>query len=79
MLRMAPERIVYVSCDSATLARDLRVLCAGGYEIRRIRGVDLFGQTVHTETCVLLSKLKSTQHIEVKTDLDEMDLTKAES
>ena len=79
MLRMAPERIVYVSCDSATLARDLRVLCDGGYEIRRIRGVDLFGQTVHTETCVLLSKLKSTQHIEVKTDLDEMDLTKAES
>ena len=60
-------------------ARDLRVLCDGGYEIRRIRGVDLFGQTVHVETCVLLSKLKSTQHIEVKIDLDEMDLTKAES
>ena len=52
MLRMAPERIVYVSCDSATLARDLRVLCDGGYEIRRVRGVDLFGQTVHTE-CVV--------------------------
>ena len=39
----------------------------------------MFGQTVHVETCVLLSKLKSTQHIEVKIDLDEMDLTKAES
>lgn len=54
MLLMKPERIVYVSCDSATLARDLRVLCDGGYEIGRIRGCDLFGQTVHVETAVLL-------------------------
>lgn len=79
MLRMKPERIVYVSCDSATLARDLRVLCDGGYELQRVRGVDQFGGTVHVETCVLLSKLKSTQHIKVEIDLDEMDLTKAES
>ena len=79
MLKMRPERIVYVSCDSATLARDLKVLCGGGYEIKRVRAVDMFPMTVHVETCVLLSKLKSTQHIEVKIDLDEMDLTKAES
>ncbi|MEY8267938.1 23S rRNA (uracil(1939)-C(5))-methyltransferase RlmD [Lachnospiraceae bacterium 64-25] len=79
MIRMAPEKIVYVSCDSATLARDLRVLCDGGYEVKRCRAVDMFPMTVHVETCVLLSKLKSTQHIEVKIDLDEMDLTKAES
>ena len=79
MIRMAPERIVYVSCDSATLARDLRVLCDGGYEVKRCRAVDMFPMTVHVETCVLLSKLKSTQHIEVKIELDEMDLTKAES
>ena len=79
MLAMHPERIVYVSCDSATLARDLRILCAGGYELKRVRAVDQFGHSVHVETCVLLSKLKSTQHIEVKIDLDEMDLTKAES
>lgn len=79
MLAMKPERIVYVSCDSATLARDLKVLCGGGYELKKVQGVDLFGGTVHVETCVLLSKLKSTQHIEVKIDLDEMDLTKAES
>ncbi|GFI45304.1 23S rRNA (uracil-C(5))-methyltransferase RlmCD [Lachnospiraceae bacterium] len=79
ILKMAPERIVYVSCDSATLARDLKVLCEGGYEIVRGRGIDLFPMTVHVETCVLLSKLKTTQHIEVKIDLDEMDLTKAES
>ena len=56
MLKMKPDRIVYVSCDSATLARDLRILCDGGYEIQRIRGVDQFGMTVHVETVVLLSK-----------------------
>ncbi len=79
MVAMRPERIVYVSCDPATLARDLKVLCGGGYELKRVRGVDQFGGTGHVETCVLLSKLKSTQHIKVEIDLDEMDLTKAES
>lgn len=79
MLQMQPKRIVYVSCDSATLARDLKVLCDGGYEVKRVRGVDQFGMTVHVETCVLLSKLKSTKSIEVKIELDEMDLTQAES
>lgn len=79
ILKMAPERIVYVSCDSATLARDLKILCAGGYELKRVRAVDMFPMTVHVETCVLLSKLKSTQHINVEIALDEMDLTKAES
>lgn len=57
MLKMKPDRIVYVSCDSATLARDLKVLCDGGYELKRVRGVDQFGMTVHVETVVLLSKL----------------------
>lgn len=50
MLAMRPERIVYVSCDPATLARDLKVLCAGGYELRRVRAVDQFGHSVHVET-----------------------------
>lgn len=58
MLKMQPERIVYVSCDSATLARDLKILCAGGYELKKVRGVDQFGMTVHVETVVLLSKEK---------------------
>lgn len=53
MLKMQPSRIVYVSCDSATLARDLRILCDGGYEVKRIRGVDQFGMTVHVE-CVIM-------------------------
>ncbi len=73
MLRMKPERIVYVSCDSATLARDLRVLCDGGYELVRGRGVDQFGQTVHVETCVLLSRKRSTTKIEIEMDLTEAD------
>ncbi len=59
MLQMSPERIVYVSCDSATLARDLKVLCDGGYEVQRIRGVDQFGMTVHIETIVLIQKKNS--------------------
>ncbi len=58
MLRMKPERIVYVSCDSATLARDLRVLCDGGYELQRVRGVDQFGGTVHVECVCLIVQTK---------------------
>lgn len=57
MLKIAPERIVYVSCDSATLARDLRILCEDGYEIEKMRTVDMFPMTVHTEVICLLSKL----------------------
>ena len=56
LLKMHPERIVYVSCDSATLARDLRELCDGGYEVKKVRVVDQFGNTVHVETVCLLSK-----------------------
>ena len=58
MLKMQPSRIVYVSCDSATLARDLKILCDGGYEIQKIRGVDQFAQTVHVETVVELQRMR---------------------
>lgn len=56
ILKMKPKRIVYVSCDSATLARDLKYLCANGYELNKVRAVDQFGHTVHVETVVLLSQ-----------------------
>jgi 23S rRNA (uracil1939-C5)-methyltransferase len=56
MLKMSPDRIVYVSCDSATLARDLRILVDGGYEIKKVRPCDMFGHTVHVETVALLAK-----------------------
>ena len=71
MLQMKPERIVYVSCDSATLARDLKVLCDGGYEVKKVRGVDQFGMTVHVETVVLLSHKKPDGHINVKVEFGE--------
>ena len=71
MLAMRPERIVYVSCDSATLARDLKILCEGGYELKRVRAVDQFGQTVHVETVVKLSLKKDTPKIEVTMKPDE--------
>ncbi len=78
-LEMAPERVVCVSCEPATLARDLKVLCEKGYELVRGRAVDMFPKTVHVETVVLLSKLNTKQHIEVELNLDELDLTAAES
>lgn len=56
IVRMGPERVVYVSCDSATLARDLRYLCDRGYELQRVQGVDQFPQSVHVETAVLLTR-----------------------
>ena len=56
MLQMRPERIVYVSCDSATLARDLRILCDGGYELKKVRGVDQFGHTTHVEVACWLQR-----------------------
>ena len=56
MVKMQPERIVYVSCDSATLARDLRYLCDNGYELKRVCPADMFPQTVHVETVVLLQR-----------------------
>ncbi len=56
MVDMQPEKIVYVSCDSATLARDVKYLRANGYELRKVRAVDQFPHTVHTEACVLLTK-----------------------
>ena len=58
LLAMSPDRIVYVSCDSATLARDLRILCDGGYELKRVQPCDMFPQTVAVETVCLLSNRK---------------------
>ena len=78
MIEMNPERIVYVSCDSATLARDLKYLCERGYELHKVCAVDQFGMTVHVETVVLLSQQKPDDHIEIDLDLDELDATSAE-
>ena len=79
MVQMEPKRIVYVSCDSATLARDLKYLCERGYEMKKVKAIDQFPQTEHVETVCLLSKLHANQHIEVELQMDELDLTAAES
>ena len=77
---MQPERVVYVSCDSATLARDVKFLRANGYELKDVTPVDQFPHTVHVETVCLLSKLHEAKyHVNVRLDMDEMDLTAAES
>ena len=78
IVRMQPERIVYVSCDSATLARDVKYLCGGGYEVKKVRVVDQFPHSVHVETVVLLSQQKPDDTIEIDLDLDELDATSAE-
>ncbi len=62
ILEVQPKRIVYVSCDPATMARDCKVLAAGGYELRRVQPVDQFPHTVHVETVCLLSKLHEAKH-----------------
>ena len=79
MLKLLPKRIVYVSCDSSTLARDLKLLCEKEYELKKLTVVDQFARSYHTETVALLSKLDVDKHIDVEIRLDELDLTSAES
>ena len=76
MVQMEPERIVYVSCDSATLARDLKYLCGNGYEIKKCVGCDMFPQGVHVETVVLISKgMVDSRKVKVDFSLEDMDLS----
>lgn len=79
IVQMAPQRLVYVSCDPATLARDVKRMEEQGYVLQRAEAVDLFPRTAHVETVCLLSKLQSKEHIEIEVKMDELDLTSAES
>ena len=74
LVKLQPDRVVYVSCNPETLARDLKYLTKNGYEMKRAAGVDLFPMTVHVETVVLLSKgdVKS-KKIRVEFSLEDMD------
>ena len=76
---LRPQKVVYISCNPETLARDLKILTRNGYRALRATPVDMFPATAHVETVVLLSKLNTKQHIEVELNLDELDLTAAES
>lgn len=59
IIRVRPERVVYVSCNPATLARDLKILAGGGYKVTDVQPVDMFPQTVHTETVCLIERGES--------------------
>ena len=73
---MAPERIVYVSCDPATLARDVKRLGELGYQVQKAQAVDLFPRTCHVETVVLLSKGEvDSKKIRVEFSLEDMDMS----
>ena len=78
--KLNPEKVVYVSCNPETQARDLKYFAGKGYKVRRIQPVDMFPFTGHVETVCLLSKLREAKHhVSVTLDMDEMDLTSAES
>ena len=78
IVKMGPKRVVYVSCDSATLARDVKYLGERGYQVEKVRCCDMFGHSTHVETVVLLSQQKPDDTIEIDLDLDELDATSAE-
>ncbi|HGC8287098.1 TPA: 23S rRNA (uracil(1939)-C(5))-methyltransferase RlmD [Streptococcus agalactiae] len=73
------DKITYISCNSATMARDIKLFEELGYHLVKIQPVDLFPMTHHVETVALLSKLDVDKHISVEIELDELDLTSAES
>ena len=71
IVKMGPKRVVYVSCDSATLARDVKYLGERGYQVEKVRCCDMFGHSTHVETVVLLSHKKPDGHINVKVEFGE--------
>ena len=79
VVRMAPRRVVYVSCNPATAARDAAWLEQNGYHAEKVQPVDLFPRTRHVEAVLLLTKLNIERHIEVDVSMDELDVTAAES
>ena len=79
VVTLAPERVVYISCNPETLERDLRYLTKNGYAVTKMRPVDMFPFTHHCEVVVQLSQRKPDAHIDIDLDLDELDVTAAEA
>lgn len=78
VLELSPKRIVYVSCDPGSLARDIKYLGEGGYVLEKWVGIDNFPRTGHVETVALLSKIDADKHLNVEFELDELNLTSVE-
>ena len=79
VVRMAPRRVVYVSCNPATAARDAAWLEQNGYHAEKVQPVDRCPRTKHCEAVLLLTKLNVDRHVEVEVSMDELDVTAAES
>ena len=79
IIESRPERVVYVSCGAPTLARDAKILCEGGYRAEKVQCVDMFCWTGAVETVMLLSQQKPDDTVRVGLDMDETEVTKAES
>ena len=79
VVRLAPKRVVYISCNPETLARDLKYLTKHGYQAKECQPVDLFPWTKHVETVILLSRKTPDAEIKVRLDMSELDITSAES
>ena len=79
VVKMSPRRVVYVSCNPSTAARDAKWLEAHGYHAEKVQPVDLFPRTKHCEAVLLLTKLHVERHIEVDVSMDELDVTAAEN
>ena len=70
MAAMGPEKVVYVSCDPATLGRDVKIFREFGYEAKRAAAVDMFPGTAHVETVVLLSRETNPLTVEVRMEVE---------
>lgn len=79
LLKIKPDRIVYISCGPDTQARDIKVLVKGGYKVMACQPFDLFPHTEHVETVILLSRKAPDAEIKVRLDMSELDITSAES
>ncbi|WP_255349228.1 hypothetical protein [Peptoniphilus sp. BV3C26] len=78
LLKLEPEKIGYISCNPSTQARDLKIL-KEKYKVEKVMPIDMFAHSSHVETVALLSKLDVDKHINIEIELDELDLTSAES
>jgi 23S rRNA (uracil1939-C5)-methyltransferase len=79
IIKMSPKKIVMISCNPATAARDCSYLSNNGYTVEKLRAVDLFPRTTHVETVVQLVRKKPDTYIDITVDMDELDLTSSEA